>query len=93
MNLKEYIAMLEAYAEAHPEHLEMEVIFQQDGYYADGDFAELYAPPDVVTLSEPKRDSTGKYVYEEVTFIGKPVKRKAMETKEYLSLGFSYQSY
>lgn len=81
MTLSEYIKRLQALEENNG-HLP--VVMTQSGYYADGQFADLYDFPEIKPL--------GDY-YEEV-IDGDWSKRKRINyTKEYVILGHSHQSY
>lgn len=81
MILSEYIKRLQALEENHG-HLE--VVMTQSGYYAEGQFADLFDFPEIKTTED----------YYEETIDGDWSKRKRIDfSKEYLVLGHSHQSY
>lgn len=81
MTLSEYIKVLQS---LEVEHGDLQVAMTHGGYYADGNFADLFDHPEVRNI---------KSYYEEI-IDGDWSKRKRIETNnEYLILGHSQQNY
>lgn len=93
MKLQEYINVLQSWLEQNPEAADMEVVMTQEGYYSDGDFADLYDEPEIEGISIHKTDESGKFMYETVRFYTREVNMPVKEIRKYVVLGHSHQNY
>lgn len=82
MLLSEYIKMLKRTLVEHGDH---HVAITQDGYYAEGIFAQLYTKAELQILDE--RPNRYKWIEGIHTLVEEGV------TCKYVVLGHSYQSY
>jgi len=83
MKLKEYIEMLQDYQKNNPQLADIEVVITQQGYYADGGFADIYDEPEFETKT-----------YNNVEYSAYNYQTKTTKvTKQFIVLGHSSQNY
>lgn len=83
MTLKEYIKALQKYQKNNPHLSDTEVAFTQNGYYASGEFADIYEEPELEIKSYFNVERNA-YNYDTKT---------TKVTKQFIVLGNSSQNY
>ena len=83
MKLKDYVEMVTKFKDNNPHLSEVEVCITQDGYYAQGEFADIYDKPGVEAKS---------YFNVIYNSYGDETKTTRV-TKEFVVLGNSSQNY